>query len=64
MASELIPDRCFAGDCKWSKQGEHCVHCSHSDAIMYIPLKKPCWNCGRKPGENDRGCGACIGGGK
>lgn len=57
----LIPDRCFAGDCKWRKQGENCVHCSHPDAVMYYPLKKPCHNCGRKPKEETGGCGACIG---
>jgi hypothetical protein len=27
-------------------------------------LKKPCYNCGRKPNENIGGCGACIGRGQ
>ena len=57
----LIPDRCFAGNCKWRKQGETCVYCAHQDAVMYHNLKKPCSNCGRNPKQQNGGCGICVG---
>ena len=35
------------GDCKWAKQGDSCVICSHPKAIKYHKLNRPCKNCGR-----------------
>lgn len=41
--------KCFADNCKWRKQGENCVHCSHPKAVHYLPLSfyKRCDVCGR-----------------
>jgi hypothetical protein len=50
---------CF--DCKYIKQGTNCMHCNHPNAVKYLDIKEPCANCGRKPGVNKNGCGACIG---
>ena len=60
-ANTVLANRCFGGDCKWRKQGESCVHCSHPKAVKYIKLKSNCKICGRKPNEEKNGCGACIG---
>lgn len=40
------------------------MHCVHPNAVHYIDIKQACSNCGRKPGEKKKGCGACIGRGQ
>ena len=40
------------------------MHCAHPNAVQYKDIKEPCTNCGRKPGENSSGCGACMGRGR
>lgn len=39
------------------------MQCSHPDKVDYQPITEPC-TCGRKPGGNNKGCGACIGRGQ
>lgn len=57
-------DNCF--DCKHIKQGKSCMHCAHQNAVHYmvIKVKEQCFKCGRQPGVNKGGCGACIGRGQ
>lgn len=47
--------------CKYATQTTACVKCTHSNAVTYHDLKEPCKICGRKPGANEKGCGACTG---
>jgi len=59
--SQLKPNTCFAGKCKWAKQFPNSMACSNPKSIKYRKLDKPCETCGRKPMVERAGCGACIG---
>lgn len=50
---------CF--QCAHLIQDATCMHCNHINAVRFLPIEEPCDNCGRKPGEEISGCGACIG---
>ncbi len=62
--SEIIPNKCFAGYCKFAKQGEQSMYCSSHKKILYYELTEPCPVCKRKPGQLKPACGNCIGRGR